>query len=176
MMKNKLLIWQSVGFVFVGIAGVLLHFLFDWTGENVVAALFSPVNESIWEHTKLLFFPMLVIAVVQKRFMEGEYQSFWCIKLIGMLLGIAMIPVLYYTINGVLGSTPDWVNIAIFFIAAAASCSIEYRLFRQSFIYCRYPEKAVLILCLIAVTYAVLTFIPPQIPLFRDPVTGTYGF
>ena len=43
--------------------GTLLHFLFDWTGGNAVVALFSAVNESIWEHLKLLFYPMVLFAV-----------------------------------------------------------------------------------------------------------------
>jgi hypothetical protein len=52
-MKKQISYWQTAGFVFTGVAGTLLHFLFDWTDRNVATALFSPVNESIWEHLKL---------------------------------------------------------------------------------------------------------------------------
>ena len=46
--------WQISGFIFTGVFGVLLHFLYGWTGENVLVALFSAVNESVWEHMKLV--------------------------------------------------------------------------------------------------------------------------
>ena len=54
-MKQSIPSWQIGGFVFEGALGTLLHFVFDWSGGNVAAALFSAVNESIWEHMKLLF-------------------------------------------------------------------------------------------------------------------------
>ena len=45
-MKKAIPYWQMVGFVFTAVVGTFLHFLFDWTGGNVVVALFSAVNES----------------------------------------------------------------------------------------------------------------------------------
>ena len=42
----------------VAILGSLNHFLYDWTGGSSLAALFCPINESPWEHLKLLFFPV----------------------------------------------------------------------------------------------------------------------
>jgi len=29
---------------------------------------------------------------------------------------------------------------------------------------------------LLLILFAVVTFLPPRIPLFQDPMTGTYGF
>ena len=108
-MKKSLKVWQFAGFIFTVIAGVLLHFIFDWTNKNVIIAAFSAVNESIFEHTKLLFFPMFIFALVQNRYIGREYGDFWCIKLIGIVSGVILIPVLYYTINGVFGNMPGWV-------------------------------------------------------------------
>ena len=34
------------------IAGTLLHFVYGWSGRNLLVGLVSPVNESVWEHTK----------------------------------------------------------------------------------------------------------------------------
>ncbi|MBE7055804.1 MAG: hypothetical protein E7392_06810, partial [Ruminococcaceae bacterium] len=65
-MKKTVSRWQLAGFIFTGIAGVILHFLFDWTGGSVLVAPFSAVNESIFEHMKLLFFPMLLFAFVER--------------------------------------------------------------------------------------------------------------
>ena len=63
-MKRTIPYWQVAGFLFTAVLGTFLHFLFDLTGESLVAGLFSAVNESIWEHIKLLFYPMVLFAAV----------------------------------------------------------------------------------------------------------------
>lgn len=175
-MRKSLSSWQIIGFIFTSIVGVILHFLFDWIGQSIFVAPFSAVNESIWEHMKLLFFPMFVFALVENRYIGKEYKSFWCIKLMGTVLGVMLIPVLYYTINGIFGTTPDWGNIAIFFVTAAVSYFVETWLLKQGSISCETPGRALVILWLIAFLFVVLTFAPPHIPLFEDPITKTYGY
>ncbi|WP_286082764.1 DUF6512 family protein, partial [Parablautia intestinalis] len=54
--------YTAIGIIFVLLAGTLAHFVYDWSGNHAVIGLFTPVNESIWEHMKLLFFPMLLYA------------------------------------------------------------------------------------------------------------------
>lgn len=165
--------WQIVGFVFTSVAGVLLHFLFDWSGGSIFIAPFSAVNESIWEHMKLLFFPMFLFAIVESRYADG---NFWCVKFFGIVLGVALIPILYYFVNGAVGKTPDWVNISIFFITAAISYIVESYLFKKDAVMCESPRGALVILWIIAFIFVLFTFYPPRIPLFEDPVTGGYGF
>ena len=175
-MKNTLKCWQTVGFVFTSVLGTFLHFLFDLTGGSAAAALVSAVNESIFEHMKLLFYPMAVFAAVEYRFLGKEYPGFLRAKAAGILLGLALIPVVYYTYTGILGMSADWFNIAIFFIAAAAAYSFETWLLRRGSLQKKGSASAVAALCLAAVLFTVFTFLPPRIPFFRDPVTGTYGF
>ena len=38
------------GILFTITAGTLLHFCYEWSGENPFVALFAPVSESVWEH------------------------------------------------------------------------------------------------------------------------------
>lgn len=175
-MKRNISIWQMGGFIFTSVLGTFLHFLFDLTGGSVAAALISAVNESIWEHMKLLFYPMLVFAIIEYRVWGKDTPNFWCIKCKGTLLGLTLIPVLFYTYSGILGVTADWFNITIFFLAAAAAYYRETRAFLQNKP-CRLGNRVSLfIFLLIAGLFTVFTFLPPQIPFFRDPLTGTYGF
>lgn len=175
-MKQSLPYRQAVGFIFTGILGTFLHFLFDLTGGSILAALFSAVNESIFEHMKLLFHPMALFAALQYFRWGTEYKSFWCVKLLGILTGLLLIPVLYYTYTGILGVNADWFNITIFFLAAGAAYYLETKLFQKCFP-CPIPQKAAIaVLAGIALLFAALTFFPPQIPFFQDPVTGTCGF
>lgn len=169
-------LWQLGGFAVTAVLGTLLHFLFEWSGENRVVGLFSAVNESIWEHMKLLYYPALLVGVVEYAFWGGEVEQFWCVKLAGLLFGLALIPVLYYTYTGTLGVEKDWFNITIFFLAAAAVYWLETKLLAQTPV-CQFPPPLCLgAIVMIGVTFAALTFSPPQWPLFVDPVTGTYGY
>ncbi len=173
-MKRDLSLWQFGGFALTSLGGTLLHFLYNWTGGSVLAAPFSGVNESTWEHMKLLFWPLFLFALIQSRFFK-DYENFWCIKLRGIAVGLILIPVLFYTINSAFGKTPDWINIAIFFVSAAVTFLLETQLFKQNTIPCRMPWLAFAALCLIGVLFVVFTFATPQIPLFEDPLTGRYG-
>ncbi len=175
-MKKTLSFWQTLGFIFTGIMGVILHFLFDWANQIIILSPFSAVNESIWEHMKLLFFPMFIFSIIESSFIGKDYKSFWCAKLIGIVFGISLIPVLYYSINGIFGSTPDFVNISIFYVASAISYILETSLLKKDSLNCHSPKRAIVILVLIAVIFAILTFSPPKIPLFQDPITKTYGY
>ena len=173
-MKRSLSLWQLGGVTFTAVLGTLLHFLYGWT-DILAFAPFCAVNESAWEHMKILFFPMLIFALIQSRFFKEEYQNFWCVKLVGIVFGTALIPVLFYTLNGSFGKTPDWVNIAIFFVAAGGGYLLEGLLFKRVDIRCKSPVFAVVILLLIAALFIVFTFFALKIPLFQDPLTGTYG-
>ena len=173
-MKRSIGLWQLLGFAVTSFGGTVLHFLYEWLGEAVWIAPFSGVNESTWEHMKLLFWPMLLFAVVQSFFFRDR-ADFWCVKLRGILLGLFMIPVLFYTYNGVIGRSPDWLNIAIFFISAAIAYLYEARLFLAKKTHCPSPKWAIAILCAIALAFAVFTFLTPELAIFKDPLTGTYG-
>ena len=123
-MKRSIGLWQLMGFAVTSLVGTVLHFLYDWLGEAAWIAPFSGVNESTWEHMKLLFWPMLLYAIVQSFFFRDR-EDFWCVKLRGTLLGLGLIPVLFYTYNGVIGKSPDWINVTIFFVAAALAYLYE---------------------------------------------------
>ena len=174
MKERSVGLWQLWGFAITSFGGTILHFLYEWLGEAVWIAPFSGVNESTWEHMKLLFWPMFLFSVVQSFFFR--YRSdFWCVKLLGTFFGIILIPVLFYTYNGVVGKSPDWLNIAIFFIAAAIAYILETRLFKRKELCCKRQKAALCVLCLLAFCFVIFTFVTPEIGIFQDPLSGGYG-
>ena len=173
-MKQRSLLWQTAGFAAVTFGGTILHFLYDWTGGSILVSPFSGVNESTWEHMKLLFWPLFLFALVQRLFFRDQ-ENYWCVKLAQVLLGLVLIPVLFYTYNGVFGKSPDWINIAIFYITALLVFLFEWLAFKEDRLQCKHPWPAFATICLIGVLFVAFTFATPQIPLFQDPLTGTYG-
>ena len=175
-MKKSIFYWQVAGIIFTIALGVLFHFLFDMTNQNMIVALVAAVNESIWEHMKLFFYPSFLFALLQSKFMEREYEQFWCVKLKGILLGLVLIPVFYYTYTGALGVSADWVNIANYIFTTIIVYLLETRMLQKGKRCIVQPETALIVLCAIALVFTVFTFATPKIPIFKDPVTGTYGF
>lgn len=58
---KKLKCCTIIGIIFVLVLGTIFHFLYEWTENNFVVGLFAPINESVWEHMKLVFFPCYYI-------------------------------------------------------------------------------------------------------------------
>ena len=173
-MKRSIGLWQLMGYAVTALGGTLLHFLYDWLGRAAWIAPFSGVNESTWEHMKLLFWPMFIYAIVQSFFFRDR-EDFFCVKLRGILLGLVLIPVIFYTYNGVIGQSPDWINIAIFFVSAAVSYIYETRQFNNGTTGCKSPRLALIILGSIAILFVLFTFFTPELDIFKDPLTGSFG-
>ncbi len=171
--KKDISCWQTVGFVVTVLFGSLLHFLYDWTGWTVLASI-SAVNESTWEHMKIFFFPTFLFAVAEF-FPFRVYRNFWWIKLKGILFGLILIPTAFYTLRGIFGDLPDWINISIFFLSAAVAYLCETKEFKVGKEFTRYPCVPLIILIVIAISFILLTFFPLHIPLFLDPTSGKYG-
>ena len=173
--KRSILIWQLLGYTVTAILGTLLHFIYEWSGHSFLVAPFSAVSESTWEHMKLFFFPAFLFAIFQSFFFK-EFNNFWLIKLIGTLLGLFLIPVIFYTYNGAIQKSPDWLNIAIFFISAGACYLFEGLLFKKN-----KPNSIgnttpfIAIFCLIVFLFILFTFKTPKLRMFLDPIYDTYG-
>lgn len=65
----------SIGFVCAALLGTGLHFLYTWCPLPLVG-LFAPVNESVWEHLKLLYWPFLAVCI-PLQFRAGSPAAFW---------------------------------------------------------------------------------------------------
>ena len=173
-MKGSIKRWQIIGLLVTSIVGTLLHFLYEWFGEAAWIAPFSGVNESTWEHMKLLFWSMFLFSIVQSFFFK-DCKDFWYVKLKGILLGLALIPIIFYTYNGAIGKSPSWFNIAIFFITTAIVYIYETKEFNKNKMKFISPKLAIPLLSAIALLFVAFTFKTPELEIFRDPISGGYG-
>ncbi len=156
------------------ISGVLLHFAFDWSNGSALVALFAPVNESIWEHEKLLFFPFTIGAYVLARRHNVPMWAFSC--MLSLLVGLIFIPCAYYTYTGAFGVQADWFNIIIFVTAVLITTLLYARIVKTSRPLAFPPALGELVLFLLFLLFITFTFMTPQLPLFQDPTDGSYGF
>lgn len=167
--------WEIVGLFFTIAAGNLLHFVYDWSGESLIAAAVSGINESTWEHMKLLAVPWLVWTVVELAVLR-DVPGLLSARAAGLLSGLALIPTLYYTYTGALGVNSSLVDILIFQLTVLAAFAVTWRMEKRSLLWgAVWQILAAAVLVVIAVLFVWWTFDPPQVPLFVDPVTGLAG-
>ena len=164
-MKN-IKVWFIVGFIFTSVLGTLSHFFYDWSGQNPLIGLISPVNESTWEHMKLIFFPMLFFSLFISARMKEAAPSLSGALVLGNLLGTLSIPVLFYTYTGILGQNYMIADLAVFFAAVLAAWSTVWKLRDSAKVFrCRiFLYGLAVLLCLL---FFVFTFRVPGLPLFR---------
>ena len=174
-MRKRLFFWELGGFLFTALVGTLLHFTYDWSGGSVWTAAFSAVNESTWEHMKLLFFPLFLSSVVQVCVLGKTYPNFPAVRAVSTLAGLALIPVLYYTYTGVLGNHLLWADIAVFFLADLGLYALEFYLLGRRRAALWRQAAGLFLLWALAFLFVYWTFRPPHLGLWQDPVTGGYG-
>lgn len=173
---NKLLKKEILAAVFVFFAGSLLHFVFDWSGRIPAVGLISPVNESTWEHLKLLFYPMLIVTAVQYIFRKNRRPDLLFGKAMGILAGCAAILVIFYSYTGIVGQNFLAADILVFALGTLVAFLVDYYILSSEKYQnscCQYAG-GILLLFMLALFF-VFTLYPPQIALFQDPVTGGYG-
>lgn len=169
-MKRSILLWQVGALTFVSILGTILHFLYDWTGVGFVKFI-SAIDESTWEHMKILFFPMLIFSFVQYPFFK-DYKNYWCVKTLGIIIGISLIPILFYTFNGAIAKSPAWVDISIFFISAGIAYLIEGVLLKNNLMNCKFKIIPVVVLVVLTVMFVAFTFNKPALLIFVPPTNS----
>lgn len=173
MKKNIILKFIIFSGIFVMILGTLLHFTYEWSGNNQFIASFSAVNESTWEHLKLLFFPMLLTTIIEFFYLEKSCPNYWCARLFGILTAILFTIVFFYTYTGIIGTNFAFIDISIFFVAVILGELVSYKVLVSSFD-CNSSVALVGIILLLA-CFIIFTYFTPEIGLFKDPVTGLFG-
>lgn len=146
--------------------GVLLHFVYEWSGRNPFMALIGAVNESTWEHLKLLFFPFLFMSIVEYFFYKPDFRTFFSARCIGMLCGLMSIIVIFYTYTGIYKNI-DVVNIALYILSVFISFFVSENSYKKTESVLP-PVFSIGIFLILTLMFFVFTFYPPDINLFKS--------
>lgn len=169
-MNKKLFYYTIAGILFTAITGSLLHFAYKFSGKNPFIALFVPVNESTWEHMKLVFFPSLLFVLSGWPFFCRTTPAFFGSYLTGILTGTLAIPVIFYTYTGILGTHYLILDILIFLASVLITFSLGYQLVIQNAKILPVPFLVFLTVTLF-VCFVLFTNTPPDVALFNNFVS-----
>lgn len=164
--KNSILIPEIISTIFVMILGTLLHFTYKWSGNNMLVGIFSPINESVWEHLKLIFFPMLITIIIGYFYKGKDFDNYLSSKVIGIIVMLSFTIIFYYTYSGIIGNNYAVIDIGTFFVAVLLGQIVSYKIMQTRF----HGNNLISIIILVALLlcFVVFTFMPPSIALFKD--------
>lgn len=161
--------------IFIIILGSVLHFTFEWSGNQPLVGLFSAINESVWEHLKLAFWPALLFALIEYPILKEVVNNFAFAKTIGVYLMVIMIPVVFYSYTAVTGKSIFVIDISSFIVAVIVGQLSSYKLLKYRKLAGNFNKVSLIALVLLGLTFVLFTFYPPQLPIFKDPITGKSG-
>jgi len=174
--SNKtVFIYELTGMVFVIFLGSALHFAFVLSGNQPIVGAFSAVNESIWEHLKLAFWPSLLLTIIEYPRLRKAVNNFFTAKAIGVYLMITIIPLIFYSYTAFSGKSIFPIDISTFVLAVILGQLLSYKLLTYRQMNENLNRIAVVAMILIAIIFILFTYCPPQLQIFRDSITGQYG-
>lgn len=170
----KLKKWQIIVTIVCIILGIILHFTYEWSLENSIIGILSATNESTWEHLKLVFYPMYIMAIIGYFIIGKKYKNYWFSQLKGITLSMAFVIVVFYTYTGVIGKNISFIDIITFIISILIGEYVIYKTIRNKKDFNR-EKISVIFLIILTLLFIVFTFYPPKIAIFEDPIFGTFG-
>ena len=153
-----------IAFFLTALAGAGLHFVYELCPLPIVG-LFAPVNESVWEHLKLFFWPFLAAAFVLTRG-QADGQRAWS----GFLLAELLMPLLcmggFYTLTAGFGVEALWVDLALYTVTMAAGFRLAYRRMLDGTAAWS-AGVLVIVVGLYGAALILFTMAPPLLPVFQ---------
>lgn len=165
--------------IIFGIVASFSHFAYNLSGNNLIVGLFNPVNESVWEHQKFMFFPFLLwwiaIYLIKNKNCEIPLNTWIVSAAVSLVVAPLSVVLLFYGHRGALGIKSVFIDILLVFICYFIALSVASHFLKYS-----EPNKgivitSVIVIAVIFIAFIVFTFNPPQLPIFYDTVTKTYG-
>ncbi len=161
---RKAILWDIALYLWTGVLGFLLHFASPLLSFFPFLAGIIPVNESIWEHMKLLFFPSAVFAVIRRLFTSKLQHGLLTTYAEGLLLSMGLMISGFYTYSGILGTHTLQADIALFYLCLLIlTCYVHKRCFRQK----KSSVPGLIILLVLTGCFYYFTYFPPRIGIFQ---------
>ena len=173
LMDQTFSLW--LGVIAISLIGTLAHFLYDIMHHSRVIGLFAAVNESTWEHIKIAITPTLLWGLYDG-FFYGENPNYFAAKFLSLITLVIFIPCVFYSYKKISKKPILFIDIATFYIAIILSQVVFYAVLNAAPM--SHIWRFISCICLFVFfgCYMTLTLEPLKTFLFKDPITGKYGF
>ncbi|MFX1549302.1 MAG: DUF6512 family protein [Promethearchaeota archaeon] len=174
-MKKTILKWEMLGIIFVVMLGALFHFMFALLNYWSPLGAIFPVNESVWEHLKLPFWPLIIFSLIEYNYIKDKANNLILGKTISFIISISTILIVFYSYTAILGTELLIVDILSFVLGVIIGQLVSYKILMKEQLSKLYIKASWIILIGFGILFAVFTYFPPHLPIFQDSETGLYG-
>ena len=171
---DKISIWEICGGLFAFLVGAAFHYAFEWANYYRGVAWLFAVNESVWEHLKLAFWPLFLFAIPEYYALRKESKNFFFAKSSAFIIAPATIMVVFYTYTYFTRN-----NILFLDISSFALGIIFAQITADHILHTRYKGPiieniSIAVIGLIMTIFVLFTYFPPNFTLFIDQIVN-YG-
>lgn len=155
---------------------VLYHFLYDWL-PNPIFAVFFPVNESIWEHMKLLYSGIISWGIIEYFLLnktKTKYNNFWYQLFITAITSIPLYLIIFLPLYNIFGENMI-ISIGLLIIVIILEQILSYYLLKSKIKKPILNKISIVLLILFYFVFLNLTYYPPENYIFYDTVAKKYG-
>jgi hypothetical protein len=167
------------GVPFIIFFGTLTHFIFEWSNQAVLVGLFVPVNESVWEHLKMSFWPTFLwfLGALLVFRGKGDFSASRLLLAAATALFVCPLTIVtfFYTAEGGFGIESLWVDGLLFFLGIILGQCAAVHVYRYAKPSRLWVGVAAGFVLLFIAALILFTFRQPHLPLLLDKPTGTYG-
>jgi hypothetical protein len=161
-------------FILFGLS-FLFHFIYELI-PNTITSIFFPVNESIWEHMKLIFTPMVIIIftdfIFNKLFKLNMHNIIFS-NFYSSIITIIIYLIIYLPINKILGHNMIFTILLLFSSFVFSQIVSYYLVIKEQNIYLKFIS--ITFICICYIIFGLLTYYPLQNYLFFDKTNNNYG-
>lgn len=156
------------------VAGTIFHFLFEWTGFFIPTAWLFAVNEAPWEHTKLVFFPMVIYMLITYPFVKKEANNIFLAKIVHYAIGVFFIVGVFFAYSIPLGEHYLPIDISLFVLGTIFGLIASYKIQKAPQI--SKPWHYITLILFIVIIGLVIwwTYDPPKLMPFQDVSSFEY--
>ena len=158
-------------FLIYSVCGTLLHFTFKLSKNNIVVGIFSAVNESVWEHTKILLTPIFITSFIT--FIINKNYNFF-VLLVELVSSITLIILFYEIKTSIFKNKYGIINIISFYVVCLIASFLHFSL-QEVEISKLANGLSFIVVIIIFAMYLTFSIFPLKHNYFKDPITGTYG-
>lgn len=152
--------------IFLFLLSFLWHFMYDWF-PSVLTSIFFPVNESIWEHMKIIFYCLLIGSVLEKK-----GNNYYLNILVKPLVGVLFYLIIFIPLYLIFGESM-FISISLMLFTYIIMELLGIKISKQEEL--NIKVLPIIIIILISILFSILTFYPLHNFLFFDSVKLGYG-
>lgn len=166
--------WEIFGILWIIIIGSLLHFTYEWSNNSKIVGMFSPVNDSVWEHLKMGYWSLMLFSIIEYPFLKKYTGSYFWGKALGIIALELTIIIIFYSYTAITKTNILWVDISSYIISAVI-CQLISRSIMKKRVSKIWENIGKIILLSLGLIFIFFTFKSFKLPIFMDPITKTYG-